>query len=224
MRLKRCFVAFLLLSASLWAASPQPVRAKHGIVVSVEENASRAGVEALKRGGNAVDAAVATGLALAVTHPQAGNLGGGGFMLIRWKDGRSTFIDFRERAPGAAHRGIYLDEKGEVIKDASMVGYRASGVPGTVAGLEYARKKYGRQKWSELVKAAERLAKKGFPVSDHLSRSLSSASTTKLLGNFPDSRRIFLRDGHSYERGEVFKQKELGNTLARLRKHGAKDF
>lgn len=222
MRVK-CLVA-ILLSASLWAASPQPVRAKHGMVVSVEENASRAGVEALKRGGNAVDAAVATGLALAVTHPQAGNLGGGGFMLIRWKDGRSTFIDFRERAPGAAHRSIYLDEKGEVIKDASMVGYRASGVPGTVAGLEFARKKYGRKRWSELVKAAERLAKKGFPVSDHLSRSLSSASNTKLLGGFPESKRIFLRDGRPYERGEVFKQKELGATLSRLRKRGAKEF
>src|SRR5258706_13185879 len=168
MRVSRRLAAFLVLSVSLWAASPQPVRAKHGMVVSVEENASRAGVEALKHGGNAIAAAVATGLALAVTYPQAGNLGGGGFMLIRWKDGRSTFIDFREPAPAAAHRTSYLDAKGDVSKDASTVGYRASGVPGTVAGLEYARKKYGRKSWSALVKPGEKLAKKGFPVSDHL--------------------------------------------------------
>jgi len=125
------------------AASREPVRARNGIVASTSEIASRVGVDVMKRGGNAVDAAIAVAFALAVTHPAAGNLGGGGFMMIRLKDGRSTAIDYREMAPAAAHRDVYLDQQGNLIKGegGSLVGYRAAGVPGTVRGVELALKK-----------------------------------------------------------------------------------
>src|SRR5437868_2668549 len=137
-----------LLATSLWAA--QPVRAKRGMVVTRERHATDVGVKVLDSGGNAVDAAIAVGFALAATHPSAGNIGGGGFMLIRLADGRSTFIDFRERAPGAASRNMYLDAAGKVTED-SLVGYRAAGVPGTARGLEYASQKYGKKAWADLV-------------------------------------------------------------------------
>ena len=136
-------LAFLLIATcfptciTTWAA--QPVRARHGMVVSRERHATETGLRVLKNGGNAIDAAAAVGLALAVTHPSAGNIGGGGFMLIRLADGRTTFIDFRERAPLAASRNMYLDASGKATQD-SVTGYRASGVPGTVRGLEYANK------------------------------------------------------------------------------------
>src|SRR5258708_577903 len=201
-------------------ASPQPVRAKHGMVVSVEENASRTGMETLRHGGNAIDAAVGTGLAIAVTHPTAGNLGGGGFMLIRFADGRATFIDFRERAPAAASRNMYLDEKGNPT-DGSTVGPRAAGIPGSVAGFEYARAKYGKKKWADLVAPAEKLAKKGFALNYETARSLSGGNK---LARFPESKRIFQRDGRFYEMGDVFVQKDLANTLKALRKKGARDF
>src|SRR5213082_4274488 len=128
----------------------EPVYTRKGMVVAQEPLAADVGVAVLKSGGNAVDAAIAVGFALAVTHPSAGNIGGGGFMLIRLADGRSTFIDFRERAPGAASRNMYLDASGKATQD-SVTGYRASGVPGTVRGLEYANKKYGKKPWAELV-------------------------------------------------------------------------
>ena len=137
------------------AASREPVRAKHGIVASTNEVASRVGVDVLKRGGNAIDAAIAVAFALAVTHPAAGNLGGGGFMMIRLKNGKSTAIDYREMAPAAANRNVYLDSQGNVIKGEGgpLVGYRAAGVPGTVRGMELALKNYGSGKlsWAQLV-------------------------------------------------------------------------
>lgn len=194
------------------------------MVVSVEQHASQAGVEILRRGGNAVDAAIATALALAVTHPSAGNIGGGGFLLLRFADGRTTFIDFRERAPAAASRDMYLDVSGKVVPEASTVGLKAAGVPGTVAGLEYASRKYGKLPWSKLVAPAVRLAARGFPVSYELARSLSSASTTKLLGRFAESKRIFLRDGRPYQQGEKFAQRDLARTLKRIQRGGAREF
>src|SRR5205814_3558501 len=124
----RRVLALVLLTIPAWCA--QPVRAKHGMVVSREKHATTAGLEVLKSGGNAVDAAVAAGFALAVTHPSAGNIGGGGFMLIRLADGRATFIDFRERAPGAASRNMYIGPDGEATNE-SIIGYRAAGVPGS---------------------------------------------------------------------------------------------
>src|SRR6185369_10093050 len=179
-------LALLLIAAlvPLWAA--QPVRARHGMVVSRERHATETGLQVLKNGNNAIDAAAAVGLALAVTHPSAGNIGGGGFMLIRLADGRTTFIDFRERAPLAASRNMYLDASGKATQD-SVAGYRASGVPGTVRGLEYASKKYGKKPWAELVHPAVQLAAKGFPVSYALAQSLHSRG----LEQFPESKRIF---------------------------------
>ena len=136
--------AVMILSAPFVAASTEPVHARHGMVVSVHELASRAGVEIMQAGGNAIDAAVATGFALAVVHPPAGNLGGGGFMLVRMADGKVHFLDYREKAPAAAKAEMYLDAQGNVIEGASEYGYKAIGVPGSVAGMVYAEQKYGK--------------------------------------------------------------------------------
>src|SRR5205085_8208102 len=160
--MRRIVTGFLLLVLIVPAsAARQPVRARHGMVVAMEAIASDVGVSVLQKGGNAVDAAVAVGFALAVTHPYAGNLGGGGYMLIRMADGRTTFIDFRERAPEKASRNMYLDAKGELTKD-SIEGWRSSGVPGTVRGFEIAVNKYGKRKWAENMAPAVELAAKGF--------------------------------------------------------------
>src|SRR5438270_9278742 len=210
----------LLMSANNPAPAAQPVRARHGMVVSRERHATRAGLEVLESGGNAVDAAVAVGFALAVTHPSAGNLGGGGFMLLRLADGRSTFIDFRERAPQAASRNMYLDASGKATQD-STVGYRASAIPGTVRGLEYALQKYGTQPWSKLVQPAVELAAQGFPVSYALAQSLRNS---RGLSGFPESKRNFLKNGKFYEPGDTFVQPELARTLGRIETLGAKDF
>ncbi len=229
-RPRRCCVLLIALSLAAvwtpagWTASPAPVRARHGMVVSVDEHASRAGAAMLKQGGNAVDAAVASALALAVTYPSAGNLGGGGFLLIRFRDGRTTFVDFRERAPAAASRNMYLDASGNVIPQVSTIGLRAAGVPGTVAGLEYATRKYGRLPWSRLVAPAVALARLGFPVSYELARSLSRPRTVERLSRFPESRRIFLRGGRVYRPGERFAQRGLARTLERIRRGGAREF
>jgi gamma-glutamyltranspeptidase/glutathione hydrolase len=212
-------------AARIFPASREPVRALHGMVASTKQIASQVGVDILKRGGNAVDAAVAVAFALAVTHPVAGNLGGGGFMLIRLRDGRTTAIDYREVAPLAATRNLYLDTEGNLIKGegSSTVGYRAAGVPGTVAGLELALKKYGSGKftWAQLIEPARRLAANGFTVSHSLAESLQR---TTRFEEYSDSRRIFLRDGKFYEEGEVFRQPELAATLLRLQRGGPREF
>lgn len=200
----------------------QPVRARHGIVASASPLASRVGAEILQRGGNAVDAAVAVGLALAVTWPSAGNLGGGGFMMIRRANGDTEIVDYRERAPLAASRDMYLDKDGNVIKDASTVGYKAIGVPGSVAGLALALQRHGKLKWDEVIEPARRLAADGFEVTYHLARSLRASND--LLARFPESQRIFLRDGKNYEEGEKFVQPELAATLARLKAKGPREF
>ncbi len=174
----------------------------------------------LKSGGNAVDAAVAVGFALAVTHPFAGNLGGGGFMLIRMADGRTTFVDFREKAPGKATHDMYLDASGNLKRD-SLVGWRASGVPGTVRGFELAHEKYGRKPWSELIKPAMDLAANGFPVSKSQMDSWRKEST--LLSQFPESKRIFLKGGAFYDWQEIFRQPELARTLESIARFGAHD-
>jgi gamma-glutamyltranspeptidase/glutathione hydrolase len=206
----------LLLAPSLLAR--QPLRAPHAMVASTSEIASRIGAAVMKKGGNAVDAAVAVALALAVTWPSAGNLGGGGFMLIRKADGSVEAIDYRERAPLAATREMYLDAEGKVIKGASTQGYRAVGVPGTVAGLVLAHKRHGKLPWRDLVAPAQKLAAEGFTVSYSLARSLSLKSTGEKLGPFSESVRLFQRDGRHYEMGERFVQPELAATLARLEK------
>ena len=195
--------------------------ARRAMVVSREANATDAGVAILRQGGNAVDAAVAVGFALAVTHPSAGNLGGGGFMLIRFADGRSTFIDFRERAPRSASADMYLDASGKPTRD-SVHGWRASGVPGTVRGLEYAARRYGRLHWRDQVAPAAQLAAQGFQVSYGLARSLKAARNR--LEDFPESRRIFLKAGAFFEPGDTLVQPELAATLERIAERGAVDF
>jgi gamma-glutamyltranspeptidase/glutathione hydrolase len=216
----RRILAFVLITAivPVWAA--QPVRARHGMVVTRERHATEAGLQILKSDGNAIDAAVTVGLALAVTHPSAGNIGGGGFMLIRLADGRTTFIDFRERAPHGASHDMYLGPDGKPTRD-SVLGYRAAGIPGTVRGLEYANKKYGKKAWAELVHPAVELASKGFPLSYGLAQSLRSQ---REFERFAESKRIFQRDGKFYEAGEVFQQPDLARTLERIQKQGSRDF
>lgn len=218
------FVLFLslIITPANHAASRPPVRGKHGMVASVSEIASQVGVEILKRGGNAVDAAVAVGLALAVVWPEAGNLGGGGFMMIRMKDGRAVAVDYREMAPAAAHRNVYLDATGEYIKDSSVIGHKAAGVPGTVAGFAHALEKFGTMKWADVCEPARKLARDGFPVWYQLETSLKAGSKGLFL--FPDSKRIYLRDGKHYEDGEIFQQPELAATFDRLIKHGPREF
>ncbi|HEY6046755.1 MAG TPA: gamma-glutamyltransferase, partial [Pyrinomonadaceae bacterium] len=193
------------------AASREPVRARHGVVASTNEVASKIGVEVMRRGGNAVDAAIAVAFALAVTHPAAGNLGGGGFMMIRLRDGRTTAIDYREMAPAAATRNIYLDKNGKVIEGegGSIEGYRAAGIPGTVRGMELALRKYGSGKmnWAQLIEPARRLAANGFPVTYTLSRSLRG--NREYLSKYPETKRIYLNNGKFYNEGEVFVQPEL---------------
>ena len=187
------------------------------MVVSGDPFATDVGVKVLQSGGNAIDAAVAVGFALAVTYPYAGNLGGGGFMLIRFADGRSTFIDFRERAPQAATRDMYLDTSGNPTRE-SVEGWRASGVPGTVRGFEFAHRKYGRAKWDALLAPAIELASKGFPAGYTFVDQIKSARN---LPNDPESKRIYLKNT---EPGDIFTQPDLARTLQRIAKFGAADF
>jgi gamma-glutamyltranspeptidase/glutathione hydrolase len=216
------FISWLPVRDQVQAA---PVRGKHAMVASADELASKVGVEIMKRGGNAIDAAIAVGVALTVVYPQAGNIGGGGFMLIRKKDGTATAIDYREMAPKAATRNIYLDKNGDLIKGegSSIVGYRSAGVPGTLAGFDLALKKYGsgKVKWADLVRPARLLAQNGFQVPYSLSSSLKG---TQSLAQYADSNRIFLRSGKPYEEGEIFRQPELGATLLRIERDGAQEF
>jgi len=190
----------------------RPVHAKHAIVVSVHPEAAKAGADIMRRGGNAVDAAVATGFALAVVHPAAGNIGGGGFMLIRFANGEIHFVDFREEAPKAATRDMYLDAKGNIIPNASLIGYKAIGVPGSVAGLVYAQKHWGKLPLKTVMAPAIRLARNGVRLTYDEARSMHN----KELAQFPDSHRIFQRNGNFYEAGDLFRQPELARTLERI--------
>ncbi len=209
-------IAILLASAlPLFAAPLQPTHAAHAMVASVHELASRAGVEIMQSGGNAVDAAVAVGFVLAVVHPQAGNLGGGGFMLVRTADGNAHFIDYREKAPAAATASMYLDAQGNVIEDASLVGYKAIGVPGSVAGMVYAQKKYGKLSLEQAMAPAIKLARDGYLLTWEDTRDLQD----KDLARFRESRRIFQRDGKYYQPNEVFRQPDLARTLERIAKN-----
>src|SRR5882762_372143 len=199
----------------------EPVRAAHGMVATDEPLASQAGVEILKRGGNAVDAAVATAFALAVVEPAAGHIGGGGFMLVRLANGRTTFFDYREVAPGKATRDMYIKD-GKLDEEASVIGYKSVAVPGTVAGLELALKTYGTMKLAAVMAPAIRLAENGFAVSEKLEREFREEK--KVLERFPMSRRIFLNNGKMLKVGDTLKQPELAATLKRIAKSGAQEF
>ncbi|MCC6535946.1 MAG: gamma-glutamyltransferase [Bryobacterales bacterium] len=213
--------ALLLIAICSLASARQPVRFKKAMVVAQEPHAADVGVDILRAGGNAVDAAVAVGFALAVTYPVAGNLGGGGFALIRMADGRTAFLDFRERAPLSATRNMYLDAAGNPTRD-SVSGWRAAGVPGSVRGLEAMHRKFGSRPWAKLLAPSVTLAKKGFLLSDHATRSLRG--NAKDLEPFPESKRIFLNNGRFFEMGDRLRQPELAATLARIAKRGARDF
>jgi gamma-glutamyltranspeptidase / glutathione hydrolase len=207
----------MAVAAACWvpcvSASTEPVHAQHGIVVSANELASRAGVEIMQAGGNAVDAAVATGFALAVVHPAAGNIGGGGFMLIRMANGDAHFLDYREKAPAAAKADMYLDAQGNVIEGASEFGYKAIGVPGSVAGMVFAEQKYGKLTLKQTMAPAIQLAREGYALTWAEARDFRR---DKYLSQFPESRRIFQRDGNYYQPGEIFRQPELARTLERI--------
>src|SRR5258707_9122005 len=200
----------------------EPVRAAHGMVATDEPLASQAGVEILKRGGNAVDAAVATAFALAVVEPAAGNIGGGGFMLFRIAGGKATFCDYREFAPGRATRDMYIKPDGKLDEQASTIGYRSVAVPGTVAGLALALKTHGTMKLANVMQPAIRLAEQGFPVSEKLVREF--AEERPGLQQFSMSSHIFLNDGKMYRAGDLLRQPVLATTLKRIAKRGPPEF
>lgn len=191
------------------------------MVVAQEPLAADVGLEVLRKGGNAVDAAVAVGFGLSVTHPVAGNIGGGGFLLIRLANGQTAFLDFRECAPAKATRDMYLGPDGNPTKE-SIFGWRSSGVPGTVAGLAAAHKKFGTSKWKDLLAPAVKLAADGFALSEPEAASLRNEKNPLHLD--PESKRIFLRDGKPYQAGELFKQPELAKTLEAVAERGAAGF
>ena len=213
-RKRLIFPVLLWLAASAQAGGLRPYHAQHALVVSAHELASQAGVDMMKAGGNAVDAAVATGFALAVVFPGAGNLGGGGFMLIRMAGGDLHFLDYREKAPAAATANMYLDAKGNVIEKASLLGYKSSAVPGSVAGLAHAQKTYGKLSLAQVMAPAIKLAREGFALTYEDSQDFRDPE----LGQFPGSKRIFQRDGNFYQPGEVFRQPDLARTLERIAK------
>lgn len=200
----------------------QAVHGAHAMVATDEALGSQAGVEIMKHGGSAVDAAVAVAFALAVVEPAAGNIGGGGFMLIRLAGGKTTFLDYRETAPGKASRDMYVGKDGKLEEDTSVIGYKSVAVPGTVAGLELALKIYGTMKLADVMAPAIRLAEEGFPVSGKLAKELEEESPG--LDAFPVSRRIFLNNGQRWKAGDTLKQPELAATLKRMAKNGSADF
>ncbi len=216
MRKLLTFITLIALALPLSAASREPIRTRTGMVSSATGLASRVGVEIMQKGGNAVDAAIAVSFALAVTWPRAGNIGGGGFMLVRMADGTTEVIDYRETAPASSMRTMYLDENGEVIEGASTVGGLSIAVPGAVAGLALAHERHGSLPWADLVAPAIELAGTGFVVNQHYEDNLVDESARKALPKFEESRRIFLRGDAPYAAGERFIQPDLARTLERL--------
>ncbi len=211
----RRFVLILVLLPPLAWAAAVPERSPHAIVASAHALASQAGIKVMREGGNGFDAAVAVGFALAVVHPQAGNLGGGGFLLARDSAGKEFFLDFRETAPAAASRNMYLDSHGRMIPGASTIGFRSIAVPGTVAGLVYAQKKWGKLSLARDMAPAIEAARAGFVLSASDAEDFRDPNLSK----FPESRRIFQRNGNYYSAGETFRQPELARTLERIAAH-----
>lgn len=213
----------LFLTSQLYAASEPAVEAKKGMVVSSQHLASQIGADILKSGGNAIDAAVAVGYAQAVVNPCCGNIGGGGFMTIHLADGKDLFINFRETAPGAASADMYLDKDGQLIKDASLYGYLASGVPGTVKGLDYALEKYGTMSRQQVMAPAIKLAREGFTLTRADTDVLDT--TTERFKQDPEVARIFLKpDGSAFQPGDLLVQADLANTLEKIAKNGPSAF
>ncbi len=214
--------ALLSFTSVSQAASMAPVAAENGMVVTAQHLATQVGVDVLKKGGNAVDAAVAVGYALAVVYPAAGNLGGGGFMTIQLADGKKTFLDFREKAPLAATANMYLDKDGNVVKGLSTRGFLAVGVPGSVSGLEYAREKYGTMKRPDLIAPSVRLAEQGFRL-DRGDIEMLSGATDDFRKDAPTAA-IFLKQGAPLAVGEMLVQQDLAKTLQLISDQGADGF
>ncbi|MFV0676913.1 gamma-glutamyltransferase [Variovorax sp. tm] len=223
-KLRGAVAAVLALAAAgaAHAASVAPVAAENGMVVSAQHLATKVGVDVLKRGGNAVDAAVAVGYALAVVYPAAGNLGGGGFMTVQLADGRKTFLDFREKAPLAATANMYLDKDGNVVKGLSTKGHLAVGVPGSVSGMEYAREKYGTMKRGELLAPSIQLAEKGFALEQGDIDLLATATAD--FKEDPATAAIFLNKGEPYKVGDKLVQEDLAKTLREISAKGTDGF
>lgn len=213
---------FFLIIYSSCTRSPQPVIAKHGMVVSTSSYASNVGVEILKKGGNAIDAAVAVGFALAVAYPSAGNLGGGGFMVIHLADGKSIAIDYREKAPLTAHRDMYLNEDGMFVPELSQQGATSAGVPGSVAGLIYALENYGTMPLAEVIQPAIDLARNGFRLEKR--DSIYFSNTIPLFSKYPSSIKVFTKNGIPYSSGELFIQSDLAWTLEQIKENGRDGF
>lgn len=215
--------SILVIAGPGFAASPAPVKGENGMVATAHHLASEIGVDVLKSGGNAVDAAIAVGYALAVVYPQAGNVGGGGFMTIRFADGRTTFLDFRERAPLASTADMYLDDAGEIVPDASTEGHLAAGVPGSVAGFEYAREKYGTLDRSALIGPAITLARDGFALTSYDATSLNDEAERLALD--PAAKAIFVpADGAPFAAGTTLVQTDLAATLTAVQEQGRDGF
>jgi gamma-glutamyltranspeptidase/glutathione hydrolase len=212
-------ILFLQLACS---EPPQPMSSKNGMVVSTSSYASKVGIEILKKGGNAIDAAVAVGFALAVTYPSAGNIGGGGFMVIHLADGKSTTIDFREKAPLSARKDMYLNEAGEFVPELSQTGTTSAGVPGSVAGLIYALEKYGTLSLAEIIQPAIELAKNGWKLEERDARIFSNSLT--LFGKYPSSLNVFSKNGEPYKEGDLFTQTDLAWTLEQIKDFGIDGF
>jgi len=201
---------------------PQPVTAENGMVISTSSYASNVGVEILKKGGNAIDAAVAVGFALAVTYPSAGNLGGGGFMVIHLADGKNITVDYREKAPLSAHRDMYLNEAGEFVPELSQFGTTSAGVPGSVAGLIYALEKYGTMSLAEVIQPAIDLARNGFKLEKR--DSIYFSNTIPLFEKYPSSKKIFTKNGEPFSTNDLFVQNDLAWTLEQIKNYGREGF
>jgi gamma-glutamyltranspeptidase/glutathione hydrolase len=219
----RLWCASLLLSLSVFPLFAQrTARAKNGVVVSAEPDASRVGIEILENNGNAVDAAVAVAFALAVTYPQAGNLGGGGFMVIHLANGATTTIDFREKAPEKAWKDMFLDEKGNFLQAKSREGYRSCGVPGSVAGLLLALERYGTMDRDKILRPAIELAQKGLAITEPFERDLRTEFAR--FSKYVSTRRIFTDHGKPFRSGDLFIQQDLASTLERIAREGKDGF
>lgn len=213
---------FFVSVFSVRADAPDPIRSKNGMVVTASNLASKVGLQILKKGGNAVDAAVAVGFALAVTYPSAGNIGGGGFMVIHLKDGKNITIDYREKAPLGSANTIYFDEKGNIIPEKIQEGILSAGVPGSVAGLIYALEKYGTMKLAEVIQPSINLAEMGFPLEYRLAQSIKS--NLDYLKKYESSLKVFTKNGLPYLEGDVFKQPDLAFTLKQIKERGRDGF
>lgn len=216
------FFLLLLLVTTAFPQNGPLIRSENGMVVSAEKLASKVGITILKQGGNAIDAAVAVGFALSVTYPVAGNIGGGGYMVIVFPDGKSTTIDYRETAPFLATRDMYLDEKGEFLPNLSQKGALSAGVPGSVAGLIYAHQKYGKLPFAKVIQPAINLASDGFPLPYETAESFQNNQNS--FKEFSSTMKIFSRGGELYKRGDIFRQQELAKTLTRIKEAGFSGF